>query len=117
MMSLKISLGIFLVRVIVEDWQRWVIYVTVSINIVSSVATFFYVLLRCGTPAKLAIIKQLQSQCAPRALDLFFGYQQASLTTLTDFIFATLPIFILWRSTMGTRIKVVTAFILALGAL
>ncbi|KAH8727279.1 hypothetical protein GQ44DRAFT_704780 [Phaeosphaeriaceae sp. PMI808] len=115
-MSLKISLGIFLVRVIVEDWQRWVIYVTVAINIISSVATLFYVLLRCGAPAKYAIIKQLQSQCAPRALDLFFGYQQASLTTLTDFIFATLPIFILWKSIMGTRTKVVTGFILTIGA-
>ncbi|KAF2265167.1 hypothetical protein CC78DRAFT_207671 [Lojkania enalia] len=116
-MVMKISLGIFFARIVVKTWQLWTIYFTVAVNILSSAASFFYCLFRCGTNLDAYVFYQLADKCTPRALDRFFAYQQASFTTLTDCIFATLPIFILWNSSMDTTSKISVGLILSLAAL
>jgi hypothetical protein len=114
---LKLSLGIFFARIVVKPWQLWTIYSTVAVNIVSSTASFFYVLLRCGVNLNIYVYEQLANRCTPRSLDRFFAYQQAAFTTITDCIFATLPIFILWDAHMDIRSKLSVGFILSLAGL
>lgn len=114
---LKISLGVFFARIVVKAWHLWTIYVNVALTIVSSTASFFYVLLRCGANLDIYVYKQLQNQCTPRGLDRFFAYQQAAVTTLTDCVFAVLPIFILWNASMNKRSKISVGLVLSLAAL
>jgi len=116
-MMLKISLGIFFARIIVRRWQLIIVYVTVGVNIFSSAASFFYVLLRCGPNINAYVYKQLANNCTSRPLDRFFAYQQASTTALTDFVFIVLPFFILWNASMNTRSKLSVGLILSLAAL
>ncbi|KAF2008983.1 hypothetical protein BU24DRAFT_402303 [Aaosphaeria arxii CBS 175.79] len=116
-MFVKISLGIFFARIVVDRWHLLTIYVTVGLNIVSSTASFFYVLLRCGPNLDNYVYRQLAWKCTPRPLDRFFAYQSASVTTVTDCVFAVLPIFMLWNATMDRRAKLSVGFILSLGAL
>ncbi|KAF2715623.1 hypothetical protein K504DRAFT_367257 [Pleomassaria siparia CBS 279.74] len=116
-MMLKISLGIFFARIVVARWQLMTIYVTVAVNICSSLSAFLYALLRCGTNLELYVYKQIENSCTPQVLDRFFAYQQAVFTTLTDLIFITLPIFILWNACMNIRTKLSVGFILCLAAL
>ncbi|KAF1844233.1 uncharacterized protein K460DRAFT_317534 [Cucurbitaria berberidis CBS 394.84] len=117
MMVLKISLGIFFARIIVQRWQFLLIYITVGVNIVSSAAAFFYCLFRCGPDLNNYVLQQLSEKCTPQALDRFMAYQQAAFTTLTDIIFFALPIFILWNANMGRKSKLSVGFILCLAAL
>lgn len=116
-MTLKISLGVFFSRIVVKTWQLWTIYITVTVNVLSSAASFFYALFRCGANLDIYVYRQLANQCTPRGLDRFFAYQQASVTTLTDCVFAILPVFILWNASMDARTKISVGFILSLGAL
>jgi hypothetical protein len=116
-MTLKISLGIFFARIVVAPWQLTTIYVTVGVNIFSSTASFFYVIFRCGVDLDVYVYKQLYNNCTPRALDRFFAFQQASLTTATDLAFLILPVFMLWSASMCTRSKLTVGFILTLAAL
>ncbi|KAF2194861.1 hypothetical protein K469DRAFT_726006 [Zopfia rhizophila CBS 207.26] len=116
-MILKVSLGIFFARIVVKPWQLWTIYINVAVNIVSSMVSFFYVIFRCGANLDVYVYRQLANECAPRPLDRFFAYQQASFTTLTDCIFASFPIFILWNASMDIRSKISVGFILSLAAL
>ncbi|KAL5113711.1 hypothetical protein ACEQ8H_008416 [Pleosporales sp. CAS-2024a] len=116
MMMLKISLGIFFVRIVVKPWQLGLIYVNVGVNMFSSTATFFYVLFRCGPNLDRYVLQQLADQCTSRRLDNFIVYQQAAITTLTDLVFVTLPIFILWNANMSRRSKISAGFILILAA-
>jgi hypothetical protein len=117
MMTLKISLGIFFARIVVQQWQLRLIYVTVGTNIISSIAAFFYCLFRCGPNPNDYVIRQLSLQCAPRPLDRFIAYQAAGITTLTDVVFVTLPVFILWKANMSIRTKLSVGFILCLATL
>jgi hypothetical protein len=117
MMTLKISLGIFFARIIVKPWQTGLIYVNVGLNIFSSAAAFFYCLFRCGPNIDDYVIQQLLKKCTPRTLDRFIAYQQAAVTTLTDLVFVTLPIFILWNANMSRKSKISVGFILCLATL
>jgi hypothetical protein len=117
MMTLKISLGIFFARIVVQQWQVRLIYATVGTNIFSSIAAFFYCLFRCGSNIDNYVSQQLTLQCTPRTLDRFMAYQAAGITTLTDIVFVTLPVFILWNANMSRRSKTSVGFILCLAAL
>jgi hypothetical protein len=117
MMMLKISLGIFFARIVVKPWQIGLIYVNVGVNIFSSAAAFFYVLFRCGPNIDDYVMQQLANRCTPRTLDRFMAYQQAAVTTLTDVVFVTLPVLILWNANMSRRSKISVGFILCLATL
>lgn len=116
-MVLKISLGIFFGRIVVVPWHLRIIYITVIVNVLSNASAFVYVLLRCGPDIDQYLFMQLQYKCTPRNLDNFFAYQQAALTTFTDLVFATLPVFILWNTNMDLRSKLSVGFILSLAGL
>ncbi|KAH7407070.1 hypothetical protein DE146DRAFT_418454 [Phaeosphaeria sp. MPI-PUGE-AT-0046c] len=117
MMTLKISMGIFFARIVVKPWQLGLIYTNVGVNIFSSAAAFFYVLFRCGPDIDHYVEQQLLHRCTPRTLDRFMAYQQATVTTVTDLVFFTLPMFILWNANMCRRDKVSVGFVLSLAAL
>lgn len=114
---LKISLGIFFARIVVKPWQLGIIYVNVAVNILSSCAAFFFVLFRCGSNIDKYVEQQLLDKCTPRTVDRFVSYQQASITTLTDIVFVTIPILILWKANMSKRSKVSVGFILSLATM
>ncbi|KAF2660064.1 hypothetical protein K491DRAFT_589929 [Lophiostoma macrostomum CBS 122681] len=116
-MILKISLGIFFARIVVKRWHLWIIWTTVATSVASSVASFFYCLLRCGPNLDLYVYRQLASECTPRKFDLFIAYQQVSITTLTDIVFVSFPFLILRKANMDTRSKVSVGLILSLAAL
>lgn len=114
---LKISLGIFFIRIIITPWQRYIVYGIVALSTLQSLANFFFIIFRCGSSPGHYLIMQLEGKCAPRWLNLLFLYMHAAVTTITDWIFATLPVCILWDSTMDIRSRLSVGFILALGAL
>ncbi|KAF2196869.1 hypothetical protein GQ43DRAFT_234899 [Delitschia confertaspora ATCC 74209] len=116
-MILKISVGIFLARIVVRRSQLLAIYITVTASILSSLACLFFVLFRCGTNFNEYLARQIVEHCTSNTLDRFFAYTQASFAALTDCIFAALPIVILWNANMDMRSKVSIGLILSLAAL
>ncbi|KAF2874168.1 hypothetical protein BDV95DRAFT_604366 [Massariosphaeria phaeospora] len=116
-MVLKISLAIFFARIVVKQWQLTTIYIAVAVNIISSLASFFYVFLRCGPDLDKYVYNQLAWNCTPKALDRFIAFQQASFTTLTDIVFVLLPVLILWNASMNLRSKISVGLILSLATL
>jgi hypothetical protein len=117
MMTLKISLGIFFARIVIKPWQVGLIYANVGVNILSSLGAFFFCLFRCGLDIDNYVLLQVAGMCTTRTLDRFFAYQQAAITTLTDIVFVTLPILVLWNSNMSRRSKISVGFILCLATL
>lgn len=76
MITLKISLGIFFARIVVEPSQIMLIYITVSVNACSSAAAFFYAIFKCGPDLNEFVVQLLSNKCTPRILDRFMAYQQ-----------------------------------------
>jgi hypothetical protein len=120
MMTLKISLALFFLRIMVQTWQRRIVIGAVTLSTIFSIAYFFFVIFQCGAPTSPIgfVIKKLSGKgCVNPNTILAISYAHAAIQTITDLIFAMLPIAILRGSNMTKREKVTVFFILALGAL
>jgi hypothetical protein len=112
---LKLSLGLFFLRVLIKKWQRKIVYATMLISTVINIYHCFFVLFSCGNP-RLYLENTLQRKCVRKSVEVGLAYEQATVTTLTDWVFALLPIPLLWNASMDLRSKLSVGFILSLGA-
>ncbi|KIW04482.1 uncharacterized protein PV09_04241 [Verruconis gallopava] len=118
MLVLKISIAIFYLRVMVKSWQRRVICGTLGLVTIFSIAYFFFAILQCGPtvdPIKF-MNRKLGGQCVSDAKILGASYAQGAITSVTDIIYAAMPVTLLRRSNMRARDKVTVMFILTLAA-
>ncbi|XP_014554198.1 hypothetical protein COCVIDRAFT_39867 [Bipolaris victoriae FI3] len=117
MMLIKISLAVFFARIVVKRWHLTVIYLFVTLSIVSSIATYFYIFLRCGPDLDQYLIRELIRDCTPLQLDIFMAYQQAVFNSITDIAFLFMPALVLWNSPMERRAKISVGIILVVATL
>jgi hypothetical protein len=119
MTAIKISLGGFFLRIVVEPWQRWVVIGAVVISCTLNIATVFFFIFMCGVPqgGVQFFEKYIGGQCVSSSHQLIMYYFQACSGTLTDLTFALLPIAILRRSALPLRDKITAGGILLLAAL
>jgi hypothetical protein len=113
---LKISLGLFFLRVVIRTGQRRFIIATIAFCTIINTYHIFFVIFRCGDPRMVAE-NQHAGKCVASHIGLALAYEQAAVSTLTDVIFAVLPIPLLWNATMDKRSKISAGLILSLGAL
>ncbi|KAF2469882.1 uncharacterized protein BDR25DRAFT_189384, partial [Lindgomyces ingoldianus] len=115
--TLKISLGLFFLRVLTKRWQRRIFH---TILWVSACYGFFYVFIaifQCGPPAQLLpSLMKGSLKCLPTGFLLFTGYLYGIICVVADWIFVLIPIFVLIESDMDSRSKVSVSIIMALGA-
>lgn len=111
---LKLSLGLFFLRVVLVKWQRRIIYGIMIMSTTVQSYHAFLLVFSCGNP-KTYPDSMVMGQCLPRNVQVDLAYVQGAVTTLTDFLFALLPIPLLWKTTLDTRSKLSVAFVLLLG--
>ena len=58
----------------------------------------------------------LDRKCVPASAQLGLLYEQAAVTTFTDFVLAAIPVPLLYHAKMNMRAKVSVGLILGLGA-
>jgi hypothetical protein len=119
MVFLKISLGIFFLRILVERWQRRVVYLVVGLSCFFGFGYFWYAVFQCGVPNQGNKFweKKIAKECSStRAQVLGTGYAHAALTAMTDLSMALLPIPMLRRARITYKEKLVVGGILALAA-
>jgi hypothetical protein len=75
MMAIKISVGLYFARIVIDRWHLKFIYVVVGVNVVSSIIAFFYCIFRCGGDVSQYAVQQILQKCAPEAFDKFMAYQ------------------------------------------
>lgn len=120
MMTLKISLAIFFLRIMVERWHRNVVIGAVTLSTAFSIAYFFFAVFQCGAPIDpfTFLIKKLSGRgCINSTQILGMSYTHSAITTVTDLTFAIVPLAILKGLNMRKREKIAVFFILLLGAL
>jgi hypothetical protein len=111
---LKISLGLFFLRVVQVKWQRKIIYGVMIISTLIQTYHAFFFVFACGNPIYYPE-HMLAGKCISKRVQVDLAYEQAAVTTATDFIFALLPVPLLWNTTMDLRSKFSVAFVLLLG--
>ena len=75
MVTIKISVALYFARIVVEKWHFKYICTVVGINLMSSIAAFFFTIFRCGTNMDEYALKQVLEQCGTKNLDRFMAYQ------------------------------------------
>jgi hypothetical protein len=115
MVILKISLGIFYLRIVVSRWQKVTVYATVGVATIFGCFYFFAVLFSCGLPAKF-LVNALQHKCMGNAEGRFATNLAAgTVNAVSDFILATLPITLIRKACMPFPAKLSAGLILLLG--
>lgn len=110
----KISIGIFLLRIIVERIQIWFIYGALAINVMTGLVFFFVTTLQCQ-PVSYFWHKSQPGTCVPIGIIIALTYLYSSLNIICDFTFALLPIFIVRKLNMKKRMKIAIIPLLSMG--
>ncbi|KAF2230085.1 hypothetical protein EV356DRAFT_454598 [Viridothelium virens] len=116
MVFFKISLGTFLLRLVIRRWHTIFIYAFMTLSTIYGIVYFFFALFQCGNPTKI-LENKLAGRCQPASVQLGMGYTHVAVQALVDWAFATLPVVIMWNANMNRRSKFSVAFILMLGAI
>ncbi|KAF2996508.1 hypothetical protein E8E13_005873 [Curvularia kusanoi] len=114
---LKISLGLFFLRVLTQRWQTLIFH---SILAVSTIYGLFYTLTTvfvCGNPARLADSLSSDRKCLSRGFILSTGYIYGIINVVADWTFVLIPIAILLDSNINRRSKISVSIIMGLGAI
>jgi hypothetical protein len=119
MIALKLSLGIFFLRILLSRWQRLLLLTAITLATVFGLALFFFAIFQCGLFSDIEIFmeRMIAGTCAKPRVGLAMNYTYAILTTFSDWICGLLPIFILKDSSMPMQTKLVVGFLLALAAM
>lgn len=113
---LKISIGIFILRLANEKWQRRLVYAVMVVVSIISFCHIWIVVFFCGNPRDYRV-NYATHKCMPKPLQIGFVYEYAAVNTITDWILAALPFYILLKSQMSRSAKVSVSLILTLGLL
>jgi hypothetical protein len=114
--TLKISLGLFFLRVLSKRWQIMLFHILLG---VSAIYGLFYVLasiFACGDPAKIADTLLGSKKCLPVAFGLTTGYIYGAINVIADWTFVLIPITVLLDSKLDRRSKISVSMVMALGA-
>jgi hypothetical protein len=119
MILVKISLGVFFLRILVERWQRTVVYIFVTLSSVVGFGYFWYAVFQCGVPGDSYWQKLLTHQCKGANSRLVLGVSDlhASVNALTDIVLVSIPIPVVIRSKISLREKLVVGGIFAMAVM
>jgi hypothetical protein len=104
----------------VTKWQKWIIYITMAISTVFGIAYFFFSVFQCGYFSSIWVFlerRMTNQHCVAPTSALAMGYVQSSISAITDWTFAILPVFVLRHVRINDREKFTVFFILSLAAL
>jgi hypothetical protein len=113
---LKISLGLFFLRIITERWQRNVIYAGIAINTVYGIVYFGLCTFGCGDPSKYLLHLSLQQCISIRNVVIPASYVFTGLNAALDWIMALLPISTIWNLNMPKATKFWAYLLMLMGA-
>lgn len=116
---LKISLGLFFLRLLTKPWQKRIFYTILTISAVFGVFYFSVTLFVCGSPANIAdsFIGTRAKHCAPVWVVLSTGYIYGIINVVADWIFTLIPIVILMDSQMDRRSKISVGVVMGFAAI
>jgi hypothetical protein len=117
MVSLKTSLALFYLRIMVDKIQRRIIFTTLAFAATFGVFYFFFIIFQCGAPIPGAVFWErfISRKCTADPVTLGIGYTHGLINACTDLVFAALPIHVVWNARMGLRQKALVSGIMIIG--
>lgn len=119
MTALKLSLAVFFLRILSNQWQRWLVIGAVSTSTAFGIAYFFFAVFQCGRvdTINVFIIRMISGQCASKPVGMAMNYTYSLLGAISDWTCGLVPIFLLKDSNMPRKAKVVACGILVFASM
>ncbi|CZR65727.1 related to integral membrane protein pth11 [Phialocephala subalpina] len=115
MMFIKLSIAIFLLRIAVERPYIWILRISMIVVAVWSVAIFIYDLFQCIPVAAQWDTTIKNAKCDSGGSFAAAAYSISVMTIVTDWLYALLPIPMIWSVQMSVQAKATVVFVLSLG--
>lgn len=115
MMFIKLSIGIFLLRVSARKVYNYIICISLVIIAIWSLAIFFYDIFQCSPVQKQWDFRIQGGKCASPDDIIAAAYAISVMTIASDWLYALLPIPMLWSVKMTSQAKATVILILGLG--
>ncbi|KUI61201.1 hypothetical protein VP1G_08378 [Cytospora mali] len=115
MMFIKLSIGCFLLRLAVQRRYTYTIYVSMAVVLSWSLGLWFWDIFQCK-PVQAQwdyTIPNLQCVSAQQVVNA--AYALSVMTIVTDWLFALMPIPMIWQVKMSVQAKMTVVVILGLG--
>lgn len=116
-MFIKLSLGVFLLRIAVKQRYIWILKISMVIITIWSTAIFLYSIFECQ-PVEAQWDFTIQPQkCTSGDSFVAAAYSISVLSIVSDWMYAVLPIFMIWSVQMNLQKKITVGIVLSLGIL
>ncbi|CAJ2509889.1 Uu.00g057890.m01.CDS01 [Anthostomella pinea] len=116
---LKFTIGIFLLRICSQKWQKVTIWVVLLVCLIFNLFYTFVAAFQCQ-PVSYYWLKhtdRITGACLNEEVITGSTYAAAAINACADWILGLLPIALVWNLDLGKRSKVSVAGILALGSI
>lgn len=119
MWLIKLSIAIFLLRIAIQGRYRWIIYISMGIITVWSLALFIWDVFQC-TPVQAqwdytVLSSDPTAKCASADAVVMAAYALSVMNILSDWLYALLPIPMIWNVKMTIEAKLTVSLVLGLG--
>ncbi|KYK55661.1 integral membrane family protein [Drechmeria coniospora] len=114
MMFIKLSIGVFLLRLSVGSVYKWILRVSLFIISFWSIGIFFWDIFQCSPVMRQWDIR-IDGRCAGAGEIISAIYALSVMTVLSDWLYALLPIPLLWNVKMTKQAKATVIVVLGLG--
>ncbi|KAI2778613.1 hypothetical protein F4815DRAFT_234381 [Daldinia loculata] len=119
MWLIKLSIGIFLLRLASQNRYRYTLYASIIIVSIWSIVLFFWNIFQCNPIAAqwdyTILQKDPNARCVSADEIVNAAYALSVMSILSDWLYALLPIPMLWSVKMTTQAKMTVIVVLGLG--
>lgn len=116
MMASKISIGIFLLRIVFDRIHKWIIYVTMAVSAAAGFIFFFITLFQCS-PISYFWNKDQDGKCNDPGIVVIMIITYSVLAIITDLTFVILPIYLVWHLNIKPRDRLALLPLLGMGCM
>ncbi|KAI0911169.1 hypothetical protein F4823DRAFT_319787 [Ustulina deusta] len=119
MWLIKLSVGLFLFRLAAQDRYKWILGISIVVVGIWSFVIFFWNIFQCS-PVQAQwdytiLERDPKSHCVSADEIVSAAYSLSALTILSDWLYALLPIPMIWRVKMSSQAKSSVIAVLSLG--
>ncbi|KAK1971301.1 integral membrane family protein [Colletotrichum sublineola] len=115
MLFIKLSIGFFLLRLSTSRVYNWIIHVSLAIVTIWSVIIFFWNMFQCSPIEAQWDYTIPDSECVSADAIVSAAYSISAMNILSDWLYALLPIPMVWSVKMTKQAKATVIVILGLG--
>jgi len=117
MISSKLSIGFFLLRITVKKIHIWIVYASMAISVLAGTVFFFVCLFQCHPVSFFWKIEIPGGTCININVIIGLAYLYSVFSVISDFTFALLPGFLIWDLQLARTTKVMLFPLLAMGCM